>query len=78
MTPDTLADVEAVVVRNDAVGEPHLLTLLWRSFGMSSANASVALGLLAATGRIERRAAANGFVTYWARQPAGARERPPQ
>jgi hypothetical protein len=70
MTPDTLADVEALLVRLGVASEPHVLTWQWRSFGMSSTRARTALGLLADNGRIERRQASNGHVTYWTRRQA--------
>ena len=59
-----LEDVCAVVISAGAATEAHILTLLYRNFGMSADRARTALRLVAEAGRIERRVAANGFTTY--------------
>jgi DNA-binding transcriptional regulator PaaX len=60
MSPDILDDVQARVAAVGAATESHLLTTLWRDFGINSDRARTALIALANTGRIERRVASNG------------------
>jgi hypothetical protein len=67
MSPSTLDDVQAIVVSHGASSESFLLTSIYRDFGMNSVRARTALCLLADAGRIERRQAPNGHVTFWAR-----------
>ena len=73
-SPDTLSDVQTIVVSHGASSESYLLTSLYRDFGLSSANARAALDRLVEAGRIERRVASNGWTTYWSppRPPARA------
>jgi hypothetical protein len=59
-----LEDVCAVVVSAGAATENHILTMLYRNFGTSADRARTALRLVTEAGRIERRVADNGFVTY--------------
>ena len=73
ISDDALSDVELVCVRAGAATESHLLTVLFRAFGMNADRARTALRVLAEAGRIERRVATNNHVTYWTRpQPARA------
>lgn len=67
-----LEDVCAVVVSAGAATEAHILTLLYRNFGVNSVRARTALSLVAEAGRIEKRVADNGFVTYRAKASARA------
>ena len=68
-----LEDVCAVLVSAGAATESHVLTLLYRNFGMSADRARTALRLVVEAGRIERRVATNNFVTYWPRRRPTAR-----
>jgi hypothetical protein len=73
LTDDVLDDVQARVAAAGAATEAYLTTALYRDFGMRGDRARTALRLLAESGRIERRVAANGHVTLWASRRPTAR-----